>query len=243
MWQYINLRIKFYFYPYFHSRIYLLNDLKSALKKYSFHGRILDVGCGQKSYQKYFEELSGTALYKGIDFKNYSTKGTLQGSTPDYYFAEDYTQHFNLPFEDGEFDHAVAFQVLEHHKEPNKMVSEMVRVIKPGGYIIITAPFMGGLHEEPHDYQRFTKYGLIELLKRHQCNVIEVKEQGGLFSTIFSLLNEYLNGFASKSKLHYVFSFLIYFPLMICTYIALGLDKIFTSKQIVFNYLILGKKN
>jgi len=123
------------------------------------------------------------------------------------------------------------------------LISEMLRVVKKGGCILLTAPFLGGIHEEPHDYQRFTKYGLIELFKPYKCEILEIKEQGALFSTISMFLNEYLNSFAANNKLSYFISVLIYLPFILFSYISLLLDKIFKSNKILFNYLILVKKN
>ncbi len=45
-----------------------------------------------------------------------------------------------LPFADNTFDYIVCSEVIEHVPEREKMVSEFNRVIKPGGYVIITTP-------------------------------------------------------------------------------------------------------
>jgi len=118
----------------------------------------------------------------------------------------------------------------------------MYRITKKSGYILLTVPFLGGLHEEPNDYQRFTKYGLFELFKPYKCKIIKIKEQGSIFSTISILLNEYLNCFASKGKLQYLISILIYLPFILFSYFSLILDIFFKSNKIFFNYLILVKK-
>lgn len=233
-------KIRFYISPYFISKFYLLKDIESMVKKYQFKGSILDIGCGQKPYRYLFKKAD---KYLGIDFKNYSINKDFKGGGPDLYFENDYLKTFCLNFDNESFDHVVSFQVLEHHKDPAKMISEMARVTKRGGYLMISAPFLAGIHEEPNDYQRFTKYGLIELCKKNNCRVIEIREQGSLFSTISMLLNEYLNNFASHSKLTYFLSAIIYLPFLIFEYISLILDKIFKSNKIFFNYLILIKKN
>lgn len=232
-------QIRFYFSPYFIPKYYLLKDITSLVKKYQFKGRVLDLGCGQKPYQYLFKK---TNKYLGIDFKNFSVNKDFKSRGPDLYFKSDYLKTSNLNFGDESFDHAVSFQVLEHHQDPAKMVSEMARITKRGGYLMISAPFLAGLHEEPSDYQRFTKYGLIELFKKNNCRVVEIKEQGSLFSTISLLLNEYLNHFASKSKPTYFLSVVIYLPFLIFGYVSLFLDQIFKSDKIFFNYLILLKK-
>lgn len=232
-------KLRFYISSFFLTRFYLTKDLKKIIKKYKFSGTLLDFGCGQKPYQSLFKNITE---YKGIDFKNYSINKDFKEKEPDCYFKDDYLNTLILPFEDNSFDNAVSFQVLEHHKNPKKMIKEIFRITRPNGYILITAPFLGGIHEEPYDYQRFTKYGLIELFKQHNCQILEIKEQGSLFSVISMLLNEYLNSFAAKNKLSYFFAVLIYPLFLFFQYISLIMDKIFTSNKIFLNYLILVKK-
>lgn len=233
-------KIRLYISPFFLAKFYLLRDIGRIAKKYKFSGTLLDFGCGEKPYRSLFKNITE---YKGIDFKNYSINKDFIGEKPDYCFSNDYLKTLILPFDNDSFDNVVSFQVLEHHKNPQKMISEIFRITMPGGYILITAPFLGGIHEEPHDYQRFTKYGLIELFKEYNCKILEIKEQGSLFSTISMLLNEFLNSFAAKNKLFYFISVLVYFPFILFSYVSLLLDKIFKSNKIFFNYLILIKKN
>jgi len=233
-------KIRFYISPYFISRFYLLRGVQFIVKKYEFKGSTLDIGCGSKPYRDLFNKVKE---YKGIDFKDYSVNKDFSFGKPDYFFSNEYSKTLILPFKNESFDNVVSFQVLEHHPNPQKLISEMLRVVKKGGCILLTAPFLGGIHEEPHDYQRFTKYGLIELFKPYKCEILEIKEQGALFSTISMFLNEYLNSFAANNKLSYFISVLIYLPFILFSYISLLLDKIFKSNKILFNYLILVKKN
>lgn len=232
-------QIRFYISPYFISKHYLLKDIASLVKKYQFKGSILDIGCGQKPYKYLFKKAD---QYLGVDFKNFSINKDFKGEKPDLYFKSDYSKTLTLNLSDESFDHAVSFQVLEHHQDPAKMVSEMARITKRGGYLMISAPFLAGLHEEPQDYQRFTKYGLIELCKKNNCRILEIREQGSLFSTISLLLNEYLNNFAARNKFCYFLGALVYLPFLLFSYLSLFLDQIFKSDKIFFNYLILLKK-
>lgn len=231
--------LRFYLSPYFIAKYYILKDTKSTLGSYSFRGSLLDIGCGEKPYKSLFKSIDE---YIGIDFANYSINKDFKGEAPEHYFTDDYLNTLILPYKNESFDNVVAFQVLEHHKNPTKMISEVVRIVKPGGYILITLPFLGGLHEEPHDYHRFTRYGLIELFSRSNCEIVKIKEQGSIFSTVSMLFNESLNSFASHSKITYVVSVVIYLPFLIFQYLSLFLDRMFPSKKIFFNYLILAKK-
>jgi SAM-dependent methyltransferase len=231
--------LRFYLSPYFIAKYYILKDIKSTLDSYSFLGSLLDIGCGEKPYKSLFKNITE---YIGIDFKNYSINKDFTGGVPEAFFADDYLDTFVLPYKDQSFDNVVAFQVLEHHKNPTKMISEAVRILKPGGYILMTVPFLAGIHEEPYDYQRITRYGFNELFSKNNCEIVEIKQQGSVFSTISMLLNEYLNYVAAKSKPHYLFSMLIYLPFILFSYLTLILDTFFRSNNIFFNYLILVKK-
>ena len=62
----------------------------------------------------------------------------------------------SLPFKDNTFDAVISEAVLEHVHSPNRVVQEIHRVLKPGGYICVAVPFLQGYHASPHDYQRWT---------------------------------------------------------------------------------------
>ena len=233
-------KFRFYISPFFLAKFYLLKDIKETIEKYKFSGTLLDFGCGEKPYKNLFKDITA---YEGIDFKNYSINKDFKAEKPDYYFDNDYLKTLTLPFDNNSFDNTVSFQVLEHHRNPQKMISEIFRITKPKGLILITAPFLGGIHESPNDYQRYTEYGLMELSKPHNCEILEISRQGSLFSTISMLLNEYLSSFASRNIFSYIFAVSIYPLFLLLQYFSLFLDKFFKSNNIFFNYLILVKKN
>lgn len=225
--------------PLFLARYYNLNCVKDTVDKYKFRGTVLDFGCGDKPYKYLFKY--GTD-YKGIDFKLHSTNNCFPYSEPpDYFFPKNYAKTFRLPFKSNLFNHVVAFQVLEHHQDPEKMFSEIFRVVKKAGYVLITVPFIGGIHGEPDDYQRYTKYGLMVRVKKYG-EVVIIKEQGSVFSVISTLFGEILIKFTAKNKLHYIIGMLVFPPFLLYSYLVLVLDKIFKSDIIFINYLILIKK-
>jgi SAM-dependent methyltransferase len=231
-------KIRFYISPYFLVRYYLIRDIKYFVSKYKFKGTVLDLGCGEKPYKYLFQHSD----YHGIDFQNYSVNKDFEADMPDYFFDEDYKNSLKLPFSDEQFDHAVSFQVLEHHENPEFMVEEITRITKKNGLILLTCPFIGGLHEEPHDFQRLTKYKLARLFEKNNCEILKIKEQGSLFSAISMLLNEQLNHFAAKNKINYCVAIFIYVPLLLFQYICLILDIFIKSKIIFINYLVLARK-
>jgi SAM-dependent methyltransferase len=69
-----------------------------------------------------------------------------------------------LPFKSAVFDAVILEAVLEHVKDPKRVISEVRRILRPSGYICVAVPFMQGYHASPTDYQRYTIWGLDELL-------------------------------------------------------------------------------
>ncbi len=72
-----------------------------------------------------------------------------------------------IPFPDDSFDTVVSTQVFEHVENPELAAAEVIRVLAKGGRLLITVPQWNELHEEPHDYWRYTKFGLQTLFERH----------------------------------------------------------------------------
>lgn len=89
-----------------------------------------------------------------------------------------------IPLEAASVDSVLCTQVLEHVPHPWKALAEMHRVLKPGGMALITAPQMNELHEEPHDYFRYTPFGLRSLCEDAGFRVVEMDQRGGYFSTL-----------------------------------------------------------
>jgi SAM-dependent methyltransferase len=162
----------------------LMRDLKAISPL--VRGRMLDVGCGDKPYEHLFRPY--VTEYIGIEHE--ATFGLTDASTragPDLTY-----DGRRLPFDDATFDTVMSVQVLEHTPDPQPLVDEMSRVLKPGGMMIVTAPFSFRLHEEPHDYFRYSPHGLRSMLARSGIEVIEVRAQGGLFCLLAHKMNTFL---------------------------------------------------
>lgn len=233
------LKFRFFFSPHFLIKYYLYRDIKVVVDKYPFAGTLLDVGCGDKPYKDLFRKITS---YLGIDFKKYSKNKTFTKEKPDLYFSTSYYKTLRLPFGNSSFDNVVSFQVLEHHRNPQEMMREILRVCKKNGFILITMPLIWGLHEQPHDYFRFTENGFLELIKNNKYKILETRKQGSVFSTVSVLLNDYLTNFAMRNKQAYFISIIIYLPFLLFSYLCLILDKIFRSENIFLNYLVIIKK-
>lgn len=69
----------------------------------------------------------------------------------------------SLQFPDESFDFVIAIEVFEHLQAPATAAAEINRVLRQGGKVLLTVPFMFRVHGDPHDYTRFTESGLREL--------------------------------------------------------------------------------
>ncbi|PIP33169.1 hypothetical protein COV53_05695 [Candidatus Gottesmanbacteria bacterium CG11_big_fil_rev_8_21_14_0_20_37_11] len=233
------IRPNFFISPHFIAKYYLLRDIKKICNRYQFSGSLLDIGCGNKPYKDMFTHVT---RYEGIDYKNCSNNKEFIGSIPDYYFSRNYDKNFRLPFDNNSFDNTVSFQVLEHHPDYLTLIGELFRVTKKGGMILISAPFLWPLHEEPRDFQRITQYGIKNILQKDQGSLLCLLKQGSVASTVSIIWNEYLINISKKNRVYYLISIVVYLPFLMFSYSCLIWDLFFKSSQIYFNYLVLIRK-
>jgi SAM-dependent methyltransferase len=207
-------------------------------------GRLLDVGCGSRPFADLLGAHSSRSLGIEVDAERYGRKSNSAegmiacsgaqelGSLPDAWASG-----LQLPFRDASFDTAVSFQVLEHVPEPALMLTEIGRVLKPGGVLILTAPHIWGIHEEPNDFYRFTPYGLRYLAEAAGLRVHRVVPLAGFWVTMGARFTQYLVQF---EKLHL---YPLTRPLM--AIIQLGcllLDSLHKVESDAWNHLLVARK-
>ncbi len=140
----------------------------------SCEGRVLDVGCGMQPYRAMLGP--GVTEYVGLDREGALTKPTLVGC------AEE------LPVPDASFDVVLATMMLEHVVDPRRVLAEARRVQRPGGRRVLTVPAVWPAHEVPHDYWRFTRFGLEQLLSELGF-AGPVVRLGGLWAVVGQMIN------------------------------------------------------
>lgn len=147
---------------------------------------VLDAGAGEAQYAPMFEGLRYTAVDLGIGDAAWS-----------YQALDAVADLAKLPFADGTFDAAVNIVTLEHVREPQLVVQELARVLKPGGALLLVTPLEWEEHQQPHDYYRYTRYGVTWLLESAGMRVEKLDAAGG----IFRLLSRRLLGAGMQAPL------------------------------------------
>ncbi|MFZ5559786.1 MAG: class I SAM-dependent methyltransferase [Patescibacteria group bacterium] len=152
--------------------------LEEQVKKYSHYikGKVLDVGAG--SFSRY-EGLFNCSEYIKMDVE--------KGNNVDIVGRAE-----NIPFKNESFDSVVCTEVFEHLEDPYKAAGEIYRVLKRGGYCLITTPQTCELHEEPKDFFRYTNFGLKKIFTVQGFKVIKCEQRGGFFTTIAQQKMRYL---------------------------------------------------
>lgn len=169
---------------YFISNYYLLTRTflfvikrlhRKAITRYGsrLQGLVLDLGCGNQPYKSLLAHDAYVPVDIDIDRRPMVVADAQW-----------------LPFRDESVDSVLCTEVIEHVREPSRVIAEIWRVLKPDGILLLTAPMSWGLHYEPHDYWRFTPYGLKVLLEQQGFIVEEIQRIGGLFSLIGARLVE-----------------------------------------------------
>ena len=145
----------------------------------SCQGRVLDVGAGEAPWR---ELLPAGVEYVGVDVDMSGDFGMRHQSGIIYYDGK------TLPFDEGSFDHILCTEVLEHVPDPAAFLLDLNRVLRQGGTLILTVPWSARIHHLPHDYGRFTRFGLAALLASTGFSGVAIEERGNDITVIANKL-------------------------------------------------------
>lgn len=151
----------------------------------------------------------------------------------------------SLPVEDRYFDAVLCTQVLEHVKNVD-MINELIRVIKPGGTLVLSVPFIYNEHGSPHDYRRYTYHGLREIFLKLGWKIVDIRKQGACGSTLALLLLNWCDMQLNSNRLLRTFKGFI-LPIfvaisLIINLIGLILDKLDTTGNFYNNVILIAHK-
>lgn len=162
------------FHPYYIIRTCLLKEIRKYIP--FIEGDVLDFGCGSKPYKELFKFKS----YVGLDFEN-------EGHPHDEELIDVLYDGKNIPFENSQFDSILCTEVFEHIYELPDTIRELHRVLRKGGNILITCPFVWKEHELPFDFARYTLFALDHLMKKNGFVKLEHSKSANFFETIVQL--------------------------------------------------------
>jgi SAM-dependent methyltransferase len=131
---------------------------------------ILDAGAGEARYKAYFKRGRYVALDAGYgdsawDYSKLDIRGDLA----------------KIPLRNASVDCVLCMVVLEHTRNPRDVILEFARILKSGGTLIMVVPFLWEEHQIPHDYFRFTRYGVRCLFEASPFRLDQVNPIGGFF--------------------------------------------------------------
>ena len=149
--------------------------MRQALKQASSHasGTLLDIGCGLRPYHDLLQDQ--IIQYIGLDWP----------VAPDKAQVDIVCDALHLPIGSRTIDSVLATELIEHVPDLDQLLTEVNRVLRRRGILIMSAPFLAPLHEEPRDYYRFTPHGLRALLERHGFSIKHIWARGGWWSVVF----------------------------------------------------------
>lgn len=138
--------------------------------------RVLDAGAGEAPYRPLFAH----CRYVTQDWPSSVHTGAAT--------ADVVGDLHDLEVTDCSFDFVLCTEVLEHVADPARVCAELHRVLRPGGGILVTVPFVGELHEEPYDYRRFTSHGIEATLTDAGFESSAAEPLTGYFGTLAHVL-------------------------------------------------------
>ena len=137
---------------------------------------VLDAGAGDEPYKP----LIANTRYESADFRK-SNKPDAQTT-----YVCDLK---SIPVEDERYDFIFFTQVMEHLPEPDIVLLELFRVLKPGGKLLYTAPLFFEEHLQPYDFYRYTQYGVRMLFERAGFTLERLDWMEGYYGTVAYQLN------------------------------------------------------
>ncbi len=167
-------------HPAFIVRRGLINGVRE-LSSFCQEGKLLDVGCGSKPY----EDLFTVDEYIGIDIE---VSGHNHSSSKVDKFYDGKT----IPFEDEYFDNAFSSEVFEHVFNIDELLREINRVLRQGGRLCFTCPFVWYEHEQPYDFARYTSFAVEHLLATNGFKLVKLEKSTSFVETIMQMLSIYV---------------------------------------------------
>lgn len=215
--------------PFFIIRRGLISGVRE-ISSHILKGKLLDVGCGSKPYEEIFD----VDEYIGIDIE-------VSGHSHTTSKINKFYDGKNIPFTDEYFDNVFSSEVFEHVFNIDELLCEINRVLKRGGKLCFTCPFVWDEHEHPYDYARYTSFAIEHMLLSNGFKLIKHSKSSGYFETIMQMLSNYIyQHFSPKNYMQIFFIPIFVAPINI---IGLILNKILpNNKNFYLNNIVVAEK-
>ncbi len=192
-----TLKLGYGYYLIQLSLIEAVKDLKSKIK-----GNVLDLGCGVMPYRSFLEETGKIDNYIGMDLENSDYHNKVK---PDMFW-----NGFHIPLENNSQDWIIATEFLEHYFDTEHILQEMKRVLKPGGSIFYSVPFIYSLHEVPHDHHRFTPFSFKKHFEKVGFTDYQINPRGGFNFSLIIMMSLWAKQAGSKGIIRLLVKFFLF---------------------------------
>lgn len=147
-------------------------------------GDLLDCGCGSMPYYQMYK--GKTSSITGVDWEGTHGENAFADKIADL--------NEGIPFDDGSFDSVLVTDVLAHIFQPENLIKDISRVLRPDGKLVLTSPFFYWISEPPHEYYRYTEYALRRFCEQAGLEVVHLDAYGGRADIFLDLLNKKMVG-------------------------------------------------
>ena len=144
------------------------NLLKSFLDRLPDNSKVLDIGAGPSPFRDLYARFKLTST----DWEKQEIVDTVMDLDKEF------------PFEDRAFDLVTSSNVFEH-VYTDKSIFESHRVLKTGGWIVGSTPFLIAVHQAPHDYYRFTRFFFEKKMLEAGFKNVKVVEIGSAYDVVW----------------------------------------------------------
>jgi SAM-dependent methyltransferase len=155
-------------------------SIEAALRRElpNVRGVVLDIGCGHQPYRSVLlAPPSSATRVVGVDIPSARSAAHDVG-----------WDGVRLPVRTASVDHVLLTEVLEHCPDAPAVLREAARVLRPGGRLFLTIPFLWPLHDAPYDEQRFTPFAVARMLRDAGFADADVRAMGGWDASLAQLV-------------------------------------------------------
>jgi ubiquinone/menaquinone biosynthesis C-methylase UbiE len=189
--------------------------IQETLKKIPAGSSLLDAGAGECQFRKFCDHLK----YTSQDFAQYDGSGDtgLQTGTWDNTKLDIVSDIVNIPRPDASFDAIMCTEVFEHIPDPQLAIREFSRLLKPGGYVLITAPFNSVTHFAPYHFATgLSRFFYEHHLAAHGFEILDLQMNGNFFEVVAQELQrvKYVSKRYSSKKISLLDKIFIHLPLI-----------------------------